>query len=230
MSDKLAPNIIVVEEDKVINANICNAIERYRFDVIRAYDASSVGRLIEFNKPHVAIISSNIKKSAPMEVVAQLKKMSLPYDLPIVLLLEANEDKSKFPQDNDLQVIMRRPFTPNELMITIRDLLRKSNPVFSDRVISYKDLSIALYTLKVTKGDKTYSFGPAEFKILQLLIQQPNKIFTRRQIIDYVWGVEKEIEDRTIDVHINRIRNILKVRDDINPLIKTIRSAGYCLD
>lgn len=230
MSEKLAPNVIVIEEDKVNNATICNTIERYRFDVIRVHDASLVERMTEFNKPHIAIISSHIKTD-PLEVAKSLRKSTAPYEIPVIFLLDAREDANKFQLgDGKLTNVMFRPFTPNELMISVRDLLRKSNPVFQDKVISYKDISLDLYTLKVTKGDNVYSFGPTEFKILQLLIQQPHQVFSRRQIIDYVRGVDKEIADRTIDVHINRIRNILKVNEDRNPLIKTIRSAGYCLD
>ena len=123
-----------------------------------------------------------------------------------------------------------RPFTPNELMTTIRSLLRKSKPVFQDRIIKYHDISMDLSTFRIYRGDKQVHLGPTEFKILQLFIQKPKNIYSRQQIIDYVWGVDKEIAQRTIDVHVNRIRTLMKLDTDQYQLIKTIRSAGYCLD
>ena len=126
--------------------------------------------------------------------------------------------------------VLQRPFTPNELMTTIRLLLRKSKPVFQDKVIKYGDISMDLSTFKVLRGAKQVHLGPTEFKILELFVQKPKNIYSRRQIIDYVWGTEKDIAHRTIDVHINRIRTLMKLDSDRYPLIKTIRSAGYCLD
>jgi two-component system phosphate regulon response regulator PhoB len=87
-----------------------------------------------------------------------------------------------------------------------------------------------LSTYRVYRNTKQVHLGPTEFKILQLFVQQSKKIYSRRQIIDYAWGTEKDIAHRTIDVHINRIRTLMKLKKDQYPLIKTIRSAGYCLD
>jgi two-component system phosphate regulon response regulator PhoB len=115
-------------------------------------------------------------------------------------------------------------------MTTIRAFLRKSNPIFQDKVITYNDISMYLSTFKVYRATKQVHLGPTEFKILQLFVQKPKNIYSRRQIIDYVWGVDKEIAQRTIDVHVNRIRTLMKLKTDQYQLIKTIRSAGYCLD
>lgn len=230
MQNKLAPNILVIEENKVLNTTICNTIERYGFDSIRAYEVPMIAKLTEFNSPHVAIIGSTSKKER-IEIANKVAKNALPYELPIIFLLNQEEEEDLIGlEKKNLVRIMRQPVTPNEIMIMVRELLRKATPVFLDKILSYKDISLDLYTMKVSKGKNVYSFGPTEFKILQLLIQRPSTIYTRRQIIDYVWGNDKEIADRTIDVHINRIRTMLKVNEDRNPLIKTIRAAGYCLD
>ena len=114
-------------------------------------------------------------------------------------------------------------------MISIRSLLRKSSPVFQDKFIKHKDISMDLSTYKVFRGKKQIHFGPTEFKILQLFTMNPDNVYSRRQIIDYVWGVDKEIAYRTIDVHINRIRKLMDL-DDGRQVIRTIRAAGYSLD
>lgn len=231
MSDKLPPKILVIESDEVQNATLCNTIERYWFDVKRAKDEDSAMRLISVDAPNVAILSSRVQGSSAREVASRLRKEKSMKDLPILFLLEAEESKKNYVDANgNYSAAINRPFTPNELMTEIRALLRQSKPVFQDKIIKYNDISMDLSTYKVYRKQNQVHLGPTEFKILQLFVQQPKTIYSRRQIIDYVWGTDKEIAQRTIDVHINRIRTLMKLDTDQYQLIKTIRSSGYCLD
>ena len=232
MSDKLPPKILVIEPDEVLNANLCNTIERYWFDVTRAKDAETAIRAAEVDPPNVAIISLRIQGKSANEMAVQLKKVKELKNLPILFLMEQGEsvEHHNFADSNDCIESLYRPFTPNELMTTIRTLLRKSRPVFQDKIIKYNDIRMDLSTYRVYRNNKQVHLGPTEFKILQLLVQKPKSIYSRRQIIDYVWGTEKDIAHRTIDVHVNRIRTLMKLEKDQYQLIKTIRSAGYCLD
>lgn len=231
MSDKLPPKILVVEPDEQMNANICNMIERYWFNVIRAKTYEAAHRLAQVNLPNVAIISSRAQGQSLTEMSVSLRKIPELRELPIIYLIEQEESEGNYTTTTLSNIeILRRPFTPNELMTSVRSLLRKSNPIFQDKIIKYNDISMDLSTFQVTKGKNQIHLGPTEFKILQLFIQKPKNIYSRRQIIDYVWGTDKEIAPRTIDVHINRIRTLMKLGSDRYPLIKTIRSAGYCLD
>jgi len=231
VSDKLPPKILVIEPDEVLNANLCNMIERYWFDVTRARTADAAIRATAVNPPNVAIISSRIQDLSATEMAISLRRLRFCKDLPIIFLLEENQDTKNYTlADNSYTAILSKPFTPNELMTTIRALLRKSNPVFQDKIIRHNDISMDLSTYKVFRGTKSVHLGPTEFKILQLFVQQPRTIYSRRQIIDYVWGADKDIAHRTIDVHVNRIRTLMKLEKDRYQLIKTIRAAGYCLD
>jgi two-component system phosphate regulon response regulator PhoB len=231
VSDKLPPKILVIEPDEVLNANLCNTIERYWFDVNRAKSAENALRAAEVDPPNVVIISSRIQDRSALEMANQVRKIKGLKTLPIVFLIEQGESVDNYNISGDSHSeTLCRPFTPNELMTTIRALLRKSKPVFQDKVIKYNDISMDLSTFKVYRGTKQVHLGPTEFKILQLFVQKPKNIYSRRQIIDYVWGVDKEIAQRTIDVHVNRIRTLMKLSTDQYQLIKTIRSSGYCLD
>lgn len=231
MSDKLPPKILVVEPDEVLNASLCNTIERYWFDVNRAKSSEAAIRSAEADPPNVAIISSRIQDKSATEMAIQLKKIKGLEKLPIVFLIEQGEQVENYSSvGEEYSEALCRPFTPNELMTTIRSLLRKSKPVFQDKIIKHNDISMDLSTFRVYRGNKQVHLGPTEFKILQLFVQKPKNIYSRRQIIDYVWGVDKEIAQRTIDVHVNRIRTLMKLNTDQYQLIKTIRSAGYCLD
>lgn len=231
MSDKLPPKILVAEHDEVLNANLCNTIERYWFDVTRVRGADEAFRASEVDAPHVAIISSRIQDMSAMELATRLRKQRGLDHLPMIFIIDSEESENNYRNfDSELAVVLQRPYSPDELMKTIRSLLRKSKPVFQDKVIKHSDIRMDLSTFKVFRANKEVHLGPTEFKILQLFVQKPDNIFSRRQIIDYVWGTDKEIAPRTIDVHVNRIRTLMKLDTDEYQLIKTIRSAGYSLN
>lgn len=229
MSDKLPPKILVIEHDEVLNSSLCNTIERYWFDVTRTRNYQEAMRMVEVNPPNLAIISSKIQDMSAIGMFVQLKKIKGLQNLPTIFLIDQGENIENYLTfSNDAAEVIVRPFSPAILMTSIRSLLRKSKPIFQDKIISYKDVKMDLSTFKVFYGDKQIHLGPTEFKILQLFVQKPTHIYSRRQIIDYVWGVDKDIAHRTIDVHINRIRTLMSA--DNKQLIRTIRAAGYRLD
>jgi two-component system, OmpR family, phosphate regulon response regulator PhoB len=231
MFEKLPPRILVVESDEVARTALCNMIERYWFSVVRADASGSAIEELVQGMPNVAIISSKISFVEVEKLISNIHDRARGIDVPIVILLDDGEDKNAYgPLLGPLVELIYRPFTPNELMICIKSLLRKSNPVFQDKIIKYKDLSMDLATYRVQRGSKNIHLGPTEFKIMQMLLQSPRTILSRQHIIDNVWGRGKEIEPRTVDVHVNRIRSLVKLRDDEPPLIKTVRSGGYCLN
>ncbi len=231
MSDKLPPKILVVEYDDQLNATLCNTIERYWFNVIRARNAETALRLAYVNRPNAAIISSTLQDISAIEMAVRLKKVEGLQQIPIIFLINQAESVQNYniTNNDNFNKILFRPFTPNELMVTVKSLLRRSNPVFQSRFIKHKNITMDLSTYKVYHGQKQVHFGPTEFKMLQLFITNPNNTYSRRQIVDYVWGVEKEISFRTVDVHINRIRKMMDLNDG-NQVIRTIRAAGYSLD
>lgn len=231
VSDKLPPRILVIESDEALSSSICNAIERSWFDVARATDEETAIAFASSNLPNVAIISSRIKDISPVAMSSKLRKLNKATDLPIIFLLDAGQSFENYNSpNNDLVEVIYRPFTPNQLMISIKSLLRKSQPIFQNKIIKYKDVSMDLATYKVIRRNKSIHLGPTEFKILHLFVQSPKVIFSRQQIIDYVWGTGKEIEHRTVDVHVNRLRTLMKVEDKDEQFIKTVRANGYCLN
>lgn len=230
MSDKLPPKILVIEHDDQSNAILCNTIERYWFDVTRARNVETALRLAYVNKPNAAIISSRLQDVSAIEMAARLKKIEGLQKIPIIFLVNQDESAQHYStNDDNSNKVLFRPFTPNELMINIKSLLRRSNPVFQNKFIKHKNITMDLATYKVFHEQKQVHFGPTEFKLLQLFMTNPDSTYSRRQIVDYVWGVDKDISFRTVDVHINRIRKMMDLNDG-NQVIRTIRAAGYRLD
>lgn len=232
MYTKLPPEILVIESDERLSVSVCNAIERYCFNVVRASTETEALVAAQTNKLHVVIISSRIKDVSALEMAVKIRRLPKLHKIPILFLIDKEEKAENYNSvSNGITALLYRYFTPHQLITNVKALLRKSQPVFYDKVIQHKDLSMNLATYKVYKGNKSIHLGPTEFKILQLLVQSPRTIYSRREIIDYVWQGSKDIEHRTVDVHVNRLRALIKKesKDDI-PFIKTVRSSGYCLN
>jgi len=231
MTDKLPPKIFVLEKDDLLRTSLCNTIERYWFNVLRASDYETSLRLIGVNKPNVIIMSTRELDKSPIEAVNNIRKIEGCNAIPLIIIIEETESVDNFKSlDNGCLEVIYRPYTPNEIMTSIKNLLRKSKPVFQDKILKYKDLSMDLATYKVFRSNKHIHLGPTEFKILQLLVQSPKVIFSRQQIVDYVWGADQVVETRTVDVHVNRLRSLIKIKNDEIPFIKTVRASGYCLN
>ena len=230
MSDKLPPQILVLETDELLRASLCNAIERYWFTVIRASDADSAMRLLRVNRPNVMVVGTS-NTTMLIEICSHVRKIQGCAELPIVILMNPGDTKDTYKAINlTLVEFVQKPLASNEVLTSIKSLIRKSKPVFRDKIIRYKDISMDLATYKVYRETKAIHLGPTEFKILQLLMQSPKTIFSRQQVIDYVWGTDMNIEPRTVDVHVNRIRALIKQHKDEMPFIKTVRASGYCLN
>ena len=232
MSDKLPPKILVIESDEILSASVCNTVERYWFNVIRANNAEVALKAAASNQLNIIIISSRLTDMSAIEMAAKLRKFPQFLKTPLIFLADESESIANYKIfDNNLVEVLQRPFTSGELMSAVRSLLRKSQPVFQDKLIKYKDISIDLSTYKVHRAGKSIHLGPTEFKILQLFMQSPKTIFLRQQIIEYVWGSDnKIIKPRTVDVHVNRLRTLMSMGTKNDHFIKTVRSSGYCLN
>jgi two-component system phosphate regulon response regulator PhoB len=244
MIDKMPPKVLLIEFDEESRNSVANAIERYWFNVIRIGDSGVALRNLSLHKPHLIALSSRMSpfldlspasagvSETSMSIVGLVNKIRAYEEfnqIPIVLLLEEYDKNPYSELDNGLIELIHRPFSHSELMLAIKSLFRKSKPILQDRNLKYKDVTIDLGSFKAFRKEQHIHLGPTEFKILQLLIQAPKAIFSRQQIIDYVWGSDNtDIDLRTVDVHMNRLRSALKKISNV-PVIQTIRSLGYCL-
>jgi len=231
MFEKLPPKILVAETDEVARATICNTMERHWFSVERAETPEIAHNMFLSGAPNFVILSSKFSSNKIIDLVTTMRFSVSNKELPIIILLEESESETIYKEiKDDFVEFVKRPFVPTELLSLVKVLLRKSNPVFQDKIIKYKDLTMDLATYKVQRAGKKIHLGPTEFKIMQMLIQSPKTILSRKRIIDYVWGGDQTIEPRTVDVHVNRLRSLVKINDEELPFIKTVRAAGYCLN
>jgi two-component system phosphate regulon response regulator PhoB len=231
MSEKLPPKVLVADVNEARCTSVCNTIERAFFDIEKETDPAKIVKTAGSVMPNAMIIGNISPDKDHLSIIKDLRAVSRLATIPIICIAEGDKDLNKIKQINDpLLDCVDAEFTPSTLMSAVKLLLRKSQPIFQEKVIRYKDVSMDLATYTVVRGSKRIHLGPTEFKILQLFIKSPNSIFSRRQIIDQVWGLGKDIEQRTVDVHVNRLRTMLKKDKRDLPMIKTVRSSGYCLN
>ena len=228
MIPKLPPKIMVVEVNEKLRYSMCNIIECNYFDVFRAQDSNHALNNLEIEKPNIIVISSTMGSDSMVQLTKDIHDRLDFQQIPFIFALDSKEKTPEYKVDNSLIEIIYRPITGIEIITIIKSILRKSNPVFQDKLLKYKDLVMDIATYQVYRKNEKIHLGPTEFKILQMLLQYPETIFSRKEIIEYVWKTNQDIEPRTVDVHVNRLRSSIKSGTKL--FIQTIRSVGYKLE
>ncbi|WP_341790293.1 response regulator transcription factor [Rickettsia endosymbiont of Polydrusus tereticollis] len=227
MLDKLLPQVLIIERKENINISLYNIIERAGFDIIKANTLEKVFSLAI--TPAIIIIGTQLQEE-PAAVIIAIRKVGKLLKIPIIFLSTATESDLSRAQADTLISFLPKPFSSDQLINTIKNLLRRSKTILQDNVIKFKNINIDLNTQKLYKNGKIVRLGPMEFKILQLFLQFPTIIFSRQKMITYLWEDNKDFNPRVIDVHINRIREALGDVGEEKKFIKTVRFVGYCLN
>lgn len=233
MTEHLPPTILVVAPDMVFRTGISNCLERAGFMVHAVPTGDEALKLIdeapEHRKPNMLVIEQNLEGLNGIEICSILRTKN---NKQLAIILIADEESNLIEIKNEEKVFdeyLIKPFAQNDLINNVKSLLSKTRPTLLAKTLEYKDLKIDLASYKVTKSGREIHIGPTEFKILQCLLESPKKIFSRENLVHYVWGQTAVVELRTIDVHINRLRTALKTTEESTPFIKTVRAMGYCL-
>lgn len=230
MFDKLPPRILILELTKSSNISLFNIVERSWFNIVKVSTLEKAIASSHSSAPDIIIIDAVEQNEITIKAAVTLRAISGLDKTPIIFLLNSKEAKTNPTLENSEFVdLLVKPFTSEQLITLIRNLLRRSNWILKNKMIQYKDISIDLTNYRVTKNGEEIHLGPTEFKILHLLLQAPKVTFSRQDIIEKVWPTSKNIDVRTVDVHINRIRNSIRHKDS-QVFIKTVRSLGYCID
>ena len=220
---------ILIIEDEIAQAQILQYnLEAEGFRVMHAPHAAEGLLLIQEEHPDLVILDWMLPDMAGIEVCRQIKASPKTKLLPVIMLTArgAEDDKVRgLGVGADDYVV--KPYSIKELVARIKANLRKSGQ--SNIEYNYADISLNTDTHRVKRGADTVKLGPTEFKLLQVLLKRPQRVFSRAQLLDLVWGADIYVDERTVDVHVGRLRKALNTGGKTN-VIRTIRSAGYSLD
>ena len=205
-------------------------LEKNGFLVKSAYNGEQALDMIYEKKPTVLIADWMMPKMSGIELCRILRSNKDTKLLPIIMLSARSEEADKsLGLDTGADDYISKPFSPMELVSRVKALIRRTNTSMSIDELIVGELKISLSEMQVFRNDQLIKLGPKEFKLLTLLAERPGHIFSRQKLLDTVWGVGIFIEDRTIDVHMSRLRKALRINETDTDLIRTVRDGGYGL-
>jgi two-component system phosphate regulon response regulator PhoB len=165
-----------------------------------------------------------------IEVCRRLRRRAETANVPIIMLTARGEESDRIRGlETGADDYVSKPFSPRELVSRVAAVLRRVRPALAGERLSYGELEMDVAAHKVTRGGKPVQLGPTEFRLLRHFLEHPERVFSRGQVLDSVWSHDSDIDLRTVDVHIRRLRKALNKRGE-GDLIRTVRSAGYALD
>jgi two-component system phosphate regulon response regulator PhoB len=224
------PRVLVVEDEEALTTLLEYNLKREDFDVALAQDGEEALAMIEDEPPDIVVLDWMLPKVSGIEVCRRLRTRPETRNIPIVMLTARAEETDRVRGlETGADDYITKPFSTAELIARLRAVLRRIRPALVEDEVRCGDLRLDRAGRRVWRGDKEIHLGPTEFRLLDHLIQRPGRVFSREQLLNAVWGSGAEVEARTVDVHIGRLRKALNQYDQ-GDLIRTVRSAGYALE
>jgi two-component system phosphate regulon response regulator PhoB len=222
-----AKQILVVEDERPIREMIAFGLRRAGFEVREAADARS-GRAEVANKlPDLLLVDWMLPDTSGLEFTRALKRDRETRELPVIMLTARAEEGDKVAGlEGGADDYITKPFSPRELLARINAVLRRAMPAEGAERIDIEGLVLDQSSQRVSSGERTVALGPAEYRMLAFFMTHPERVYTREQLLDRVWGGNVYVEERTIDVHIRRLRKALE-EFGYDRLIQTVRGSGY---
>ena len=227
-----AYKILIVDDENAIREMIKVALELAGFACIEAASAVKAMPLIVDERPDLILLDWMMPEVSGIELLRRLRRDELTKEIPIILLTaKAEEQNTVQALDSGADDYMTKPFRPQELTARIKSLLRRTEGKASKSLLTVKGLSLDPVGHIVLVNDQVVSIGPTEFKLLKFFMSHQERVYSRSQLLDQVWGANIYIEERTVDVHIRRLRKVLMSFDSDNfklgDYIQTVRGTGY---
>ena len=222
----MAPSIMVVEDEPEIRELLSFTITRAGHDVVTAESAEQALQLLDRGLPELLVIDWMLPGMSGIDLAKRLRLDELTASLPIIMLTARGEEADKLKSfDSGVDDYVTKPFSPKELMARVKALLRRTGAP-EDNLLEVGGIKLDLTSHRVSIGDASIHMGPTEYRLLELLMRHPDRAFDRSQLLDRVWGRSVYVEERTVDVHVLRLRKILQPYN-LHHLIQTVRGVGY---
>jgi two-component system phosphate regulon response regulator PhoB len=223
----MTASILVVEDEPSIQELIAVNLARHGHAVSRAATAEEAYKSVAEALPDVILLDWMLPDAAGPVITRRLRTESRTRDVPIIMLTaRAGEDDKVAGLESGADDYITKPFSPRELEARIQAVLRRRAPQLSKEAVEIEELVLNPATRTVTGAGKTLKMGPTEFELLHFFMTHTDRVYTRPQILDHVWGDHVFIEERTVDVHIRRLRDALSPSGH-DALVETVRGAGY---
>jgi two-component system phosphate regulon response regulator PhoB len=225
----MAANILVVEDEPAIQELIAANLARAGHHVLRAGDAEVAQRLVRDALPDLILLDWMLPGISGLELARRLRAEERTRNVPLIMLTARGQEQDKISGlEAGADDYITKPFSPRELVARIKAVLRRRTPQATEDLVEIRGLRLDPATHRVAAGNQAISLGPTEFRLLHFLMTHPERVHSRTQLLDQVWGDHVFVEERTVDVHIRRLRSALEATGH-DSLIQTVRGSGYRL-
>ncbi|QZH74877.1 MAG: phosphate regulon transcriptional regulator PhoB [Erythrobacter sp.] len=225
-----APKLLLVEDDKALAELLEYRFESEGYDVRSTADGDEAMMMAAEDAPDLVILDWMIEGTSGLEVCRRLRREKSTAHVPIIMLTarEAEDDRVR-GLETGADDYVTKPFSPRELLARVSAVLRRVRPALAGETVEVGDLRLDPVAHRLERRGQELQVGPTEYRLIKFFMEHPRRVFSRGQLLDAVWGTGSEIEERTVDVHIRRLRKAIAV-DNLRDPIRTVRSAGYALE
>jgi two-component system, OmpR family, phosphate regulon response regulator PhoB len=219
--------ILIVEDDESLSLLLQYNLEAEGYKVDLAIRAEDADITLRGNPPDLLLLDWMLPGFSGLEFCRRLRLRSETKFLPIIIVTARGDENDRvrgLATGADDYIV--KPFSLPELLVRVRALLRRTNPVLIDTIVRAADIELDRDQHRVTRGKQEIALGPTEYRLLDFFMQNPGRVFSREQILDRVWGPDVYCDERTVDVHIGRLRKAINLGTETDP-IRTVRGFGY---
>ena len=222
----MAAKILVIEDEPAVREMLFYTLNKADFEVREASSGEVALDIIKKYNIDLILLDWMLPGQEGIEISKKLRSMTETKNIPIIMLTAKSEESDKIlGLDSGADDYITKPFSPKELIARIKAILRRAAPQTNSDVVSLGNITLNPLTHKVNDGDSELELGPTEFKLLHFFMTHPDRVYSRSQLLDLVWGRNIYVEERTVDVHILRLRKSFK--SDSSKYIQTVRGMGY---
>jgi len=223
----MTAKILLVEDEPAIQELLAFNIKQCGFQAIPARDAAEALASVKQELPDLILLDWMLPGISGVELAKRWRAEPRTRDIPIIMLTARTEERDKIMGlESGADDYITKPFSPRELMARIRAVLRRRAPEMSEETVVQGELSLSPATHRVLATGKPIELGPTEFRLLHFFMTHVERVYSRSQLLDFVWGDHVFVEERTVDVHIRRLRQALEPAG-LHRLVQTVRGSGY---
>lgn len=224
------PSILIVEDEEPLSLLLRYNLESEGFRVTTVARGDEADLLLKESQPDLLLLDWMLPGLSGIELCRRLRQRPETRDLPIILLTARGEESERvrgLSTGADDYIV--KPFSIPELLARVKALMRRAAPARVSSSLEIGDVVLNRDTHRVKRKDRDLHLGPTEFRILEFLMEKPGRVFSRAHLLDSVWGLDSDIDERTVDVHVGRLRKAINAPGEKDP-IRTVRGTGYAFD
>lgn len=223
----MSRTVLVVEDETPIREMIVFVLEQSGFNTLQAANYHQAKTLIVEPMPDLILLDWMLPGGTGLKIAKELKSQETTREVPIIMLTaRADEDDKVKGFDVGVDDYVTKPFSPKELIARIKAVIRRVKPLEHNDMIQFNGLGLDSVSHRVTINQEPIELGPTEYKMLHFFMTHPERVYSREQLLDNIWGTNVYVEDRTVDVHIRRLRKAIAGQGH-EEFIQTVRGAGY---